>query len=117
MSLRKAALHPCSAALSLQPIPGGPMNRFNLLVAVGAAALLSVCVSTATAGRLSTSSPTFRSTFRELRLRLPFGTTNCPVTLEGTLHSSTLAKVAGSLIGYITRASVANVCTSGPPRS
>jgi len=34
--------------------------------------------------------------------------------LEGSLHSSTIAKVIGALIGYITRASVAEAaCTGG----
>lgn len=30
----------------------------------------------------------------------------CPVTLEGSLHSRTLSKVCGALVGYITRATV-----------
>jgi len=88
------------------------MKHLNLIAAVGTAALLSVCVSTAAAGHLSTSSRTLRATFREVRLRLPFGVTNCLVTLEGTLHSSTIAKVAGTLMGYITRAA-GPTCLSG----
>jgi hypothetical protein len=38
----------------------------------------------------------------------------CPVTLEGSFHSSTISKVIGALIGYISRASTASAsCTGG----
>jgi len=46
-------------------------------------------------------------------------TVRCPVTLEGSLHSRTIAKVANSLIGYITRAIVAGTrppCSGGTAR-
>jgi hypothetical protein len=42
---------------------------------------------------------------------LPFFTTRCQVTLEGSLHTRTIAKVQGALIGYITTARLA--CSSG----
>jgi hypothetical protein len=83
-----------------------------LLAALGAMVLLGALVSTASAGRLSSSSQTLRSTFREVRFRMPFFTPNCQVTLEGSLHSRTIAKVAGSLIGYINRA-ILGPCSSG----
>jgi hypothetical protein len=83
-----------------------------LLAALGATVLLSALVSTASARSFSTTSQGLRSTFREVRFRLPFFTTSCQVTLEGTLHSRTIAKVAGALIGYITRAEL-GPCTSG----
>jgi len=83
------------------------------LVVVSATALFAALASTASAGRLSQSSQTLRATFREVRFRLPFGTTNCAVTLEGTLHSGSIRKVAGTLMGYITRAAVTTTCLSG----
>jgi hypothetical protein len=39
----------------------------------------------------------------------------CQATLEGTFHSHSYAKVEGTLLGYITRASVAS-CTGGTGR-
>lgn len=36
------------------------------------------------------------------------------MTLEGSLHSATIAKVAGALVGFVTRASLAEAsCTGG----
>jgi hypothetical protein len=83
-----------------------------LLAVVGATVLLGALVSTASAGRLSSSSSTLRATFREVRFAGGFGTTICAVTLEGSLHSRTIAKVANALIGYITRAALGS-CTQG----
>jgi hypothetical protein len=40
-------------------------------------------------------------------------TLRCPLTMEGSVHSRTLAKVGGSLIGYITRAAFAESSCSG----
>jgi len=89
------------------------MKLGKLLIAtLGAAVLLSALVSAASARSFSTSSQTLRSTFREVRFTLPFGVTNCQVTLEGSLHSRTIAKVVGSLIGFITRA-ILGPCSSG----
>jgi hypothetical protein len=83
-----------------------------LLAALSAMVLLSALVSSASARNLSSSSQTLRSQFREVRFALPFGTVNCQVTLEGSLHARTIAKVAGSLIGYITAARL-GPCSSG----
>jgi hypothetical protein len=48
-----------------------------------------------------------------------FGVTvSCPVTLEGTLHSRTISKISGLLIGYITRAIAGEAsCTGGTARA
>src|SRR4051794_14739384 len=83
-----------------------------LLAALGATVLLGALVSTASARNFSTSSQTLRASFREVRWRLPFGITNCQVTLEGSLHSRTIDKVPGRLIGYITSAALGS-CSSG----
>jgi hypothetical protein len=73
---------------------------------------LAALTSTATAGRLSSSSQTLRAGFSRLNFAGGFGTMECPLTIEGSLHTRTIAKVAGSLIGFITRA-VLGTCTRG----
>ena len=81
------------------------------LAALAATLLMSLAVSSATAGHLSTSNQNFRIVWNPLTFRSEGGfinpTVECPVTLEGTFHSATIAKIEGSLIGYITRAIVA----------
>jgi hypothetical protein len=89
------------------------MKLFKLLLSVaGATVLLGALVATASAGRLSSSSQTLRATFAAVRFSGGFGTTECALTLEGSLHSRTIAKTAGSLIGYITRAAL-GTCSRG----
>ncbi len=83
-----------------------------LLGLVGASVLLAALVSSASARSVSTSSQTLRATFREVRFSGGFGTTVCAVTLEGSLHTRTIAKTAGALIGYITAANL-GACTTG----
>jgi hypothetical protein len=75
-----------------------------LLSAIGAALLLGALAGVASARNLSTTSQTFRVAFRTLTVRGMFGVTNCEITLEGSLHARTIAKVNDTLIGYITRA-------------
>jgi hypothetical protein len=74
--------------------------------------MLSAVVSVASAGRRSVSSQTFRWAIARWDISGGFGTTECPVTLEGSYHSRTFAKVIGALIGYVTRA-VLGVCPRG----
>jgi hypothetical protein len=69
-------------------------------------------VSTATANRLRSSSSTFRATYGSAEFSGGFGTSRCSLTLEGSLHSATITKTAGALIGYITRTSV-GPCSAG----
>lgn len=85
----------------------------HAVTALGAVALLAVLVGAASANHLSFSSQTIRATWRTLEFRESFSTVRCAVTVEGTLHSATFAKTIGSLIGYITRASVSHPCTGG----
>lgn len=86
--------------------------RKTLIATVGATVLLSVLVSAASAGRYSTSSQTLRATYSGLGFGGPFGIARCPVTLEGSLHSRTIAKTSNALIGYVTRAMTGR-CQSG----
>jgi len=83
-----------------------------LLAVVGATALMGVLTSTTSARTLSFSSQTLRASFRSVEFIGVFGTTRCLLTLEGSLHSRTVAKVAGSLIGFITAARL-GACTAG----
>jgi hypothetical protein len=85
-----------------------------LLATLGATALLGALVGHASARTLSTTSQTFRATFASLGLRTVFGEIRCgPVTLEGSLHASTMSKVAGALVGYVTRAAMGEECAVG----
>jgi hypothetical protein len=85
-----------------------------LLAAVSAAALLSMAVAVANAARLEI--PNWERGIRVVWSNLVFNgaghVLTCHVTLEGTFHNHTYAKVERSLIGYITLASVA-ACTGG----
>src|SRR5438270_3751470 len=83
-----------------------------LLAVVGATVLLGALVGTASAARLSNSSTTFRATWTSAEFSGGFGTPRCSLTLEGSLHSATIVKTRGSLVGYITRASV-GPCVNG----
>jgi hypothetical protein len=74
--------------------------------------VLAALTSIASAARISSSSQTLRGTFARMNFAGGFGTTECAVTLEGSLHSRSIAKVAGSLIGFITRI-VLGACARG----
>jgi hypothetical protein len=85
------------------------------LTALVAALLLAAAIGTASARNLSVSNQSFRVTWSRLdfegRLGIP---TQCQVTLEGSFHSRTIAKVLRALIGAITRAAVkTESCTGG----
>jgi hypothetical protein len=94
------------------------MHRSRLLLPVLTVALvLGAAVGTASARRLQTSSTGIRAVWTNLEFQ-GFGglfTMRCPLTLEGTLHSRTISKVSGQLVGYITRAIVGprEQCTGG----
>lgn len=75
-----------------------------LLAAVGATVLLGTLVSGASARQFEVNDQHIRALFSRVEFRAAFGTTVCHVTLEGSLHSRTLSKVAETLIGYITTA-------------
>ncbi len=89
------------------------MNRCMLLLAtLGAAALLCAAVGIASARSFSSSTQTMRATWQEFEITDASGTTSaiCPLTLEGSFHARTYAKVAGTLIGYINRAGLSATC-------
>jgi hypothetical protein len=98
------------------------LNTRLLLAALSATALLGIAVSVASANHLEVL-------WWERGMRVTWGAANpmifgggnfeaevrCQVTLEGTFHSHSYAKVEGTLLGYITAASVA-ACTGGSAR-
>lgn len=89
------------------------MRACKLLIAVVSASLLmGALVSAASARSISTSSQTVRATFRELRFEGAFGTVNCQLTVEGSMHTRTIAKVANALTGYITSATLGTCASS-----
>jgi hypothetical protein len=89
------------------------MKTVRILASASVAiAILAACVGTSAAGRLSVTSSTFRVGLARWTFSGGFGTVECPLTLEGSLHSRTIAKTAGSLIGYITRATL-GTCARG----
>ena len=82
---------------------------------VGSIVVLGAIVGIASANRLSTSSRNIRATWAFLHNEAGGGTApGCPVTLEGSLHSATIAKVIEALVGFISRATVnSNGCGAG----
>lgn len=81
-------------------------SRFAL-AAVLASACMAVVAGSAHANRLELSAQTFRMTWQEVfRLREGGVTGECFVTLEGSFHSRTFAKVTSVLIGFLTRATM-----------
>jgi hypothetical protein len=76
-------------------------------------AILGALVSSAFARNFSVSSASIRATYRSVEFGGGFGTTHCDLSLEGSLHSRTIAKVLRSLIGYITRAIIQKPCLVG----
>jgi hypothetical protein len=96
------------------------MHTRSKLVLAGLAAtmLMAFAVGSASAGRLSISNQNLRITWNALEFFGEGGieaTVRCHVTLEGSFHSRTIAKSIGSLLGYVTRATVSprEQCTGG----
>ena len=79
-----------------------------LLTTAAATMMLTAAVGTASARSISTSHLGWRATFNPINLAFNFGTIGCSLTLEGSFHARTAAKTAGTLVGYVTRA------TGGP---
>jgi len=73
-----------------------------LLACIATACVLVLGVEMASAARLSVTNQSISITWGSVRFNE--GAALCPVTLEGSLHGRTFAKVAGTLIGYIQRA-------------
>jgi hypothetical protein len=91
------------------------IHGVGLAIVIG----LAVFADAASATRFAFSSATFRDVYHEMTFgeESRFMTVICPVTLEGSLHSRTLSKVSGSLVGYVSTARVAEAsCRGGRAR-
>lgn len=80
---------------------------------LAAVVLAAAGTGSASAGRFSISDNTFRARWSSLTFNLAELRVSCPVTIEGSYHSRTLQKVAGTLIGNVTRAVVNGGACSG----
>lgn len=79
--------------------------RFGLVVPV-AVLLLASGLSAASARNFELSTQRIRVTWSRLEFGTSLFTLRCQATLEGSFHSRTVAKVAGTLIGAITRVNI-----------
>ncbi|MBS1869464.1 MAG: hypothetical protein JSS99_07345 [Actinobacteria bacterium] len=91
--------------------------KHSLLGILVATALFAVLASTASAREFEVSETRARVVYRPLIFQSTEGADriSCTVTLEGTFHYRTIAKVERSLFGYVTRAAVDTAnCASSP---
>jgi hypothetical protein len=75
--------------------------------ALAATALFASLAASASARNFSVTNRNIRvvwEALRPLELVSEFGTVKCRVTMEGSFHCATIAKVVEALIGYISRA-------------
>jgi len=91
------------------------MNHVKLALGALVVGLVLLSATSASATLALFAEP---SNIRAIWARLNFvssaGTVTCPVTFEGSIHSSTFAPVEGLAIGDITRASIGGAsCTGG----
>ena len=86
-----------------------------LATTLAATLLLASAISTATARNLSVNNQNIRAVWRSLEfISGELVTVRCRVTLEGRLHSRTIVKSRGTLIGGITRIDFDEAnCTNG----
>src|SRR5829696_6522811 len=84
-----------------------------LIMAISTTAVMGLMVGTASANRLAAGSNFLTATWTDMTFTDSFGgTAVCPVTLSGSLHSRTITKSVGALVGHINRASVGS-CAPG----
>ncbi|HEX4806912.1 MAG TPA: hypothetical protein VFU94_13520 [Conexibacter sp.] len=83
-----------------------------LLAGLAASLMLAAAVGSASANNLSMSNQNQRIVWSALNFIAGTSTVTCAVTLEGSFHERTTAKVIGRLLGYITRATV-GTCVRG----
>jgi hypothetical protein len=63
--------------------------------------MLALMVSTASGSRLSFSEQAFQSELGPLTFRAGGLSISCSITIEGSLHSRTISKTSGALVGYV----------------
>ena len=84
-----------------------------LLTIVSAIVLLGALVSSASARNFSVSSQTNTALFTRLDFIGGFDTVECEVKISGSFHSRTQVKSVGTLVGYITEATVLRCARGG----
>lgn len=92
------------------------MRRILMLRLVIVVGVLLVFVSAASANRLSVSNRNIRLVWNKLNFTDPSGEVvniECDVTSEGSMHTSTITKTRGALVGYITRVPQPQNCVGG----
>jgi hypothetical protein len=92
------------------------MHRFIklILAALGASLLLASAGGLASARSLSISNQNVRATWSRLEFTGSGIAIRCPVTIEGSYHARTIAKVIGNLKGAIRQVTIKNEsCTGG----
>lgn len=87
-------------------------HRILLRVAIGMLASLSFAAQ-AHADALSLSHTNIRAVWSSFTLRGGGIEVRCPVTLEGSFHSSTVVKAIGLLVGFINRGSLSRERCTG----
>jgi hypothetical protein len=98
------------------------MRYRGAFVAAGllAGMLMALAVSSASARRFEISNQAFRAVWSAMVFSNPEGSVRvvCPATMEGSFHSRTISKVHESLVGYVTRAVIAEAqCQGGRARA
>lgn len=86
--------------------------RKTLLAIAGGTVFLMALAGAASARNLSISNQNLRASWREARFNGVFGNIVCPLTIEGSFHNRTMAKVVGTLTGYVNRA-ITGPCSVG----
>lgn len=86
------------------------------MTALLAALLLALAAGASSANRFSISNRNIRIVWNKINFSDPSGEVvnmECDITVEGSLHTGTITKTRGSLIGYITRAPQPQNCAGG----
>jgi hypothetical protein len=90
------------------------MKLSKLLLAVASAVVLSaVLAGSAGARTFSLSHQNLRATWTRMDYSGGFGTVECEITVEGSAHTRTIAKVVNLLLGYVTSATVHRCARGG----
>jgi hypothetical protein len=75
--------------------------------------MLALMSEAAPARTISTNILSWFATVPSMEFSGIFGTTRCALTIEGQYHFNQIAKTAGSLVGYFTRALETAACAAG----
>jgi hypothetical protein len=88
-------------------------TRLLLITLTATTALATALAGTSNASRLSSSNQNFRATWSPVSFQTEGEggiIVECNVTVEGSFHYRTIIKQARSLIGYVTKATIAHPC-------